>query len=245
MGDAKVEFDVNEMSSANESKRGINIGPRSKLVTARIAEVTPPRDAIIVIFSRFGFNGCSSNVKVDALWATFSDLGGIDPSHYKSILPLPTHELDIELKPFFIEKFRGHNLSSFNEYFKTIYDDDVKHLILPEETVKILDDKHKRSAFHQNIQHIRSKNLKTVAFAYKLVDYPTFECDNSLILIGQIGLRHICPMETRKAMKAFINDDVNMILISEGDVSGLKDIRLVLGILNGSERQVVVDGEEF
>ncbi|KAK1583857.1 hypothetical protein Q3G72_027667 [Acer saccharum] len=42
-------------------------------------------------------------------------------------------------------------------------------------TVKILDE-NKRSAFHQNIQHMQSKNLKTVAFAYKMVDnYPNFE----------------------------------------------------------------------
>ncbi|TXG66830.1 hypothetical protein EZV62_008105 [Acer yangbiense] len=34
-------------------------------------------------------------------------------------------------------------------------------------TVKILDE-NKRSAFHQNIQHMRSKDLKTVAFAYKM-----------------------------------------------------------------------------
>ncbi|KAK0601088.1 hypothetical protein LWI29_021210 [Acer saccharum] len=111
-------------------------------------------------------------------------------------------------------------------------------------TVKILDE-NKRSAFHQNIQHMQSKNLKTVAFAYKMVDnYPNFEGDNSLILIGLIGLKHICPVETRKAVKAFIDADVNMILISEDDVSELKDIGLEFGLLNGQERQVV-DGEEF
>ncbi|KAK1583214.1 hypothetical protein Q3G72_021907 [Acer saccharum] len=42
-------------------------------------------------------------------------------------------------------------------------------------TVNILDE-HKRSAFHQNIQHMRSKDLKMVAFAHKMVDnYPNFE----------------------------------------------------------------------
>ncbi|KAK3198813.1 hypothetical protein Dsin_022228 [Dipteronia sinensis] len=110
--------------------------------------------------------------------------------------------------------------------------------------VKDLDEL-KRSAFHQNIQHMRSKNLKTVAFAHKMVDnYPNLEGDNSLILIGLIGLKHICPMETQKAVKAFIDADVNMILISEDDVSELKDIGLEFGLLNEQERQVV-DGEEF
>ncbi|KAK4851305.1 hypothetical protein QYF36_013995 [Acer negundo] len=42
-------------------------------------------------------------------------------------------------------------------------------------TVNMLDE-HKRSAFHQNIQHMQSKDLKTVAFAHKMVDnYPNFE----------------------------------------------------------------------
>ncbi|KAK0599468.1 hypothetical protein LWI29_005516 [Acer saccharum] len=113
-----------------------------------------------------------------------------------------------------------------------------------EGAVKILDE-NKRSAFHKNIQQMQSKNLKTVAFAHKMVDnYPDFEGDNSLILIGLIGLKHICPMETRKAVKAFIDADVNMILISEDDVSELKDIGLEFGLLNGQERQVV-GGEEF
>ncbi|KAK0601816.1 hypothetical protein LWI29_027686 [Acer saccharum] len=111
-------------------------------------------------------------------------------------------------------------------------------------TVNILDE-HKRSAFHQNIQHMRSKDLKMVAFAHKMVDnYPNFDGDNSLILIGLIGLKHICPVETRKAVKAFKDADVNMILISEDDVSELKDIGREFGLLNGQERQVV-HGEEF
>ncbi|KAK2638899.1 hypothetical protein Ddye_026694 [Dipteronia dyeriana] len=113
-----------------------------------------------------------------------------------------------------------------------------------EGTVKILDEL-KRSAFHQNIQHMRSKNLKTVAFAHEMVDNdPNFDGDNSLILIGLIGLKHICPMETKKAVKAFIDAGVNMILISEDDVSELQAIGLEFGLLNGEERQVV-DGEEF
>ncbi|KAK2638828.1 hypothetical protein Ddye_026623 [Dipteronia dyeriana] len=113
-----------------------------------------------------------------------------------------------------------------------------------EGTVKILDEL-KRSAFHQNIQHMRSKNLKTVAFAHEMVDNdPNSDGDNSLILIGLIGLKHICPMETKKAVKAFIDAGVNMILISEDDVSELQAIGLEFGLLNGQERQVV-DGEEF
>ncbi|KAI9187058.1 hypothetical protein LWI28_023911 [Acer negundo] len=57
-------------------------------------------------------------------------------------------------------------------------------------TVNMLDE-HKRSAFHQNIQHMQSKDLKTVAFAHKMVDnYPNFEGDNSLILIGLIEIAH-------------------------------------------------------
>ncbi|KAK1584007.1 hypothetical protein Q3G72_029039 [Acer saccharum] len=47
-----------------------------------------------------------------------------------------------------------------------------------EGAVKILDE-NKRSAFHKNIQQMQSKNLKTVAFAHKMVDnYPDFEEDD-------------------------------------------------------------------
>ncbi|KAK1583992.1 hypothetical protein Q3G72_028947 [Acer saccharum] len=63
-------------------------------------------------------------------------------------------------------------------------------------TVNILDE-HKRSAFHQNIQHMRSKDLKMVAFAHKMVDnYPNFEGNAQLngeqwgicVLIGMLSL---------------------------------------------------------
>ncbi|KAJ0016693.1 hypothetical protein Pint_09476 [Pistacia integerrima] len=89
-------------------------------------------------------------------------------------------------------------------------------------TVKAMDD-NKKFIFEQIVGNMQSKNLETLAFAYKKVGAPTFE-GNSITLIGMLVLKHICWNETKEATQAFRNAGINMLLISEDDVGMVKDI---------------------
>ncbi|KAJ4704069.1 Calcium-transporting ATPase [Melia azedarach] len=114
------------------------------------------------------------------------------------------------------------------------YDSDGKEKII---------DEAKRSAFQQIIDNMHSKDLKTMAFAYKQVDGPTAE-DNSLIMIGLLGLKHMCHTQTREAIEACRNAGVNVILVSEDNVSTVIAIGKESGLLCNSS-ELVLEGEEF
>ncbi|XP_031252528.1 calcium-transporting ATPase 12, plasma membrane-type-like [Pistacia vera] len=109
-------------------------------------------------------------------------------------------------------------------------------------TVKAMDD-NKKFIFEQIVGNMQSKNLETLAFAYKKVGAPTFE-RNSITLIGMLVLKHICWNETKEATQAFRNAGINMILISEDNVEMVKDIGDKCGLVPNSDR-LVLEGPEF
>ncbi|KAL5575862.1 hypothetical protein UlMin_017561 [Ulmus minor] len=103
---------------------------------------------------------------------------------------------------------------------------------------------HQRKVFEQHIEQMKSKNLKTLAFACRKTENATLE-DNDLVFIGMVGLKndYTCCEETREAVRELQNAGVEIILVSEADVFELKEIARVCGIpcSNG----LVLDGEQF
>ncbi|CAL9015015.1 unnamed protein product [Prunus brigantina] len=109
-------------------------------------------------------------------------------------------------------------------------------------TTKVMDEQHKL-AFNHIVEHMQSKHLKTIAFAYKQTDVAMLE-ENSLILIGLLGVKYTCCEDIMEAVKACQEAGVNIILVSEEKVSKLKDIAVACGILANSNR-LVLEGEKF
>ncbi|KAG5252437.1 calcium-transporting ATPase, plasma membrane-type [Salix suchowensis] len=89
---------------------------------------------------------------------------------------------------------------------------------------KVVDlDTEKRSAFEKIINKMQSKDLKTIALAYNTTHDETPE-DDSLILIGLLGLKDKWLKETKEAVKACRNAGVNIILVSEDSEPVTDDI---------------------
>lgn len=89
---------------------------------------------------------------------------------------------------------------------------------------KVVDmDTEKRSAFEKIVNNMQSKDLKTIALAYKPTHDETPE-DDSFILIGLLGLKEKWWKETAEAVKACRNAGVNIILVSEDSESVIEDI---------------------
>ncbi|VVA30664.1 PREDICTED: calcium-transporting ATPase [Prunus dulcis] len=109
-------------------------------------------------------------------------------------------------------------------------------------TTKVMDAQ-RRLAFNHIVEHMQSKHLKTIAFAYKQTDVAKLE-ENSLILIGLLGVNYTCCEDIMEAVKACQEAGVNIILVSEEKVSKLKDIAVACGILANSNR-LVLEGEKF
>ncbi|KAK9933858.1 hypothetical protein M0R45_021032 [Rubus argutus] len=101
-------------------------------------------------------------------------------------------------------------------------------------------DEHSILVFNQIIEGMQSRHLKTIAFAYKQTDVPMLE-ESSLILIALLGVRYSCCSDTVEACK---EAGVNIILVSEDDVSKLKDFARECGIRVDSNR-LVTEGESF
>ncbi|CAK7323286.1 unnamed protein product [Dovyalis caffra] len=104
-------------------------------------------------------------------------------------------------------------------------------------------DGEKRLAFEKIIKDMQSKDLKTIALAYKTTDVETPENDD-LILTGLVGLKDECRIKTIEAVKDCINAGVNIILVSEDKGSELEDIAQKYGILIGTKR-LAQEGETF
>ncbi|KAJ6300883.1 hypothetical protein OIU76_021646 [Salix suchowensis] len=99
---------------------------------------------------------------------------------------------------------------------------------------KVVDmDTEKRSAFEKIINKMQSKDLKTIALAYNTTHDETPE-DDSLILIGLLGLKDKWLKETKEAVKACRNAGVNIILVSEDSESVTEDIAQKYGMPGGS-----------
>ncbi|KAM5588903.1 calcium-transporting ATPase 12, plasma membrane-type-like [Rosa sericea] len=94
--------------------------------------------------------------------------------------------------------------------------------------------------FNQIIEGMQSKYLKTIAFAYKQTEVSMLE-ENSLILIALLGVRYSC---CTNIVEPCEEAGVNIILISEDNVSDLKDIARECGILLNPNR-LVVEGQSF
>ncbi|KAG5252438.1 calcium-transporting ATPase, plasma membrane-type [Salix suchowensis] len=105
-------------------------------------------------------------------------------------------------------------------------------------------DTEKMSAFETIINNMQSKDLKTIALAYNTTHDETPE-DDSLILIGLLGLKDKWLKETKEAVKACRNAGVNIILVSEDSEPVTEDIAEkygmpgVSGILEHGEKGVV------
>ncbi|KAJ6870084.1 hypothetical protein NC652_035864 [Populus alba x Populus x berolinensis] len=98
---------------------------------------------------------------------------------------------------------------------------------------KLVDmDTEKRSAFEKIINDMQSKDLKTIALAYKTTDEETPE-DDRLILIGLLGLKDKCWEETIEAVKACRTAGVNILLVSEDSESVIEDIAQKYGMHSG------------
>ncbi|KAJ6426222.1 hypothetical protein OIU84_026745 [Salix udensis] len=89
------------------------------------------------------------------------------------------------------------------------------------------------SAFETIINNMQSKDLKTIALAYNTTQDETPE-DDSLILIGLLGLKDKWLKETKEAVKACRNAGVNIILVSEDSESVTEDIAQKYGMPGGS-----------
>ncbi|KAG5252440.1 calcium-transporting ATPase 12, plasma membrane-type [Salix suchowensis] len=94
-------------------------------------------------------------------------------------------------------------------------------------------DTEKMSAFETIIKNMQSKDLKTIAIAYNTTQDETPE-DDSLILIGLLGLKDKWLKETKEAVKACRNAGVNIILVSEDSESVTEDIAEKYGMPGGS-----------
>ncbi|XP_057960978.1 putative calcium-transporting ATPase 13, plasma membrane-type [Malania oleifera] len=105
-------------------------------------------------------------------------------------------------------------------------------------------DEDKRMAFEEAIGHMQSKHLKTVAYAFKQIDFPKLEANN-LILIGLMGLRDMYWTEVRKAMEACRTSGVGIILISEDNLVALDATAENAGILGPNSNAMVLEGENF
>ncbi|KAL3568773.1 hypothetical protein D5086_028663 [Populus alba] len=98
---------------------------------------------------------------------------------------------------------------------------------------KLVDmDTEKRSTFEKIINDMQSKDLKTIALAYKTTDEETPE-DDRLILIGLLGLKDKCWEETIEAVKACRTAGVNILLVSEDSESVIEDIAQKYGMHSG------------
>lgn len=99
---------------------------------------------------------------------------------------------------------------------------------------KLVDmDTEKRSAFENIINDMHSKNLKTIALAYKTTDDETPDQDDCWIWIGLLGLKDKCWEETIEAVKACRNAGVNIVLVSEDSESVIEDIAQKYGMHSG------------
>ncbi|KAL5575868.1 hypothetical protein UlMin_017567 [Ulmus minor] len=100
-----------------------------------------------------------------------------------------------------------------------------------------------RKVFEKHMAQMKSENLKTLAFACRKTENTTLE-DNNLIFIGMVGLKNDTSIEdTREAVRELKNAGVDIILVSEADVSELKEIALVCEIPCSDEG--VLDGGQF
>ncbi|KAJ9690036.1 hypothetical protein PVL29_012613 [Vitis rotundifolia] len=102
-------------------------------------------------------------------------------------------------------------------------------------------EREKRMDFEKFIQQMQSKNLKTMAFAYKEINDSTEE--NSFILIGLLGLRDTDWTETKEAVEACRNAGVNIKIVSSDNISELLDIANQCGMFDPNS--LVLDGNEF
>ncbi|RVW33605.1 Calcium-transporting ATPase 12, plasma membrane-type [Vitis vinifera] len=99
----------------------------------------------------------------------------------------------------------------------------------------------KRMDFENFIQQMQSKNLKTMAFAYKEINDSSEE--NSLILIGLLSLRDTDWAETKEAVQACRNAGVNIKMVSSDNISELRDIAVQCGM--SDPNSLVLDGNAF
>ncbi|KAL6197722.1 hypothetical protein ACLB2K_033327 [Fragaria x ananassa] len=102
---------------------------------------------------------------------------------------------------------------------------------------KIMDEQ-SMLVFNQIIEDMQSKYLKTIAFAYRQTGVPMLE-ENSLILIALLGVRYSCCTDI---VEVCHEAGINIILVSEDNVSDLKDIASECGILRNPNR-LVKDGK--
>ncbi|KAF9664396.1 hypothetical protein SADUNF_Sadunf16G0014200 [Salix dunnii] len=110
---------------------------------------------------------------------------------------------------------------------------------------KVMDmDTEKRSAFEKIINKMQSKDLKTIALAYNNTTHDETPEDDSLILIGLLGLKDKWLKETIEAVEACRNAGVNIILVSEDRESVIEDIAQKYGMPRGS-RTLEHGGETF
>ena len=102
-------------------------------------------------------------------------------------------------------------------------------------------EREKRMDFEKFIQQMKSKNLKTMAFAYKEINDSSEE--NSLILIGLLGLRDTDWTETKEAVQACRNAGVNIKMVSSDNISELRDMAVQCGM--SDPNSLVLDGNAF
>ncbi|KAJ7967810.1 Calcium-transporting ATPase [Quillaja saponaria] len=90
-------------------------------------------------------------------------------------------------------------------------------------------DEQKTLSIQHIIEHMQSKHLETIAFAYKQMGVETLD-GNNLVLIGLLGLKHRCWIETAKSMEACRNAGVSIKLVSEDKTSVLETIAAKCGM---------------
>ncbi|KAJ6749416.1 hypothetical protein OIU85_000093 [Salix viminalis] len=91
-------------------------------------------------------------------------------------------------------------------------------------------DTEKRSFFENIISERQSKDLETIALAYNNTPQDETPEDDSLILIGLLGLKDKWLEETIEAVKACRNAGVTIILVSEDSESVVEDIAQKYGM---------------
>ncbi|KAJ6749417.1 hypothetical protein OIU85_000094 [Salix viminalis] len=91
-------------------------------------------------------------------------------------------------------------------------------------------DTEKRSFFENIISERQSKDLETIAVAYNNTTQDETPEDDSLILIGLLGLKDKWLEETIEAVKACRNAGVTIILVSEDSESVIEDIAQKYGM---------------
>ncbi|XP_062088130.1 calcium-transporting ATPase 12, plasma membrane-type-like [Humulus lupulus] len=105
-----------------------------------------------------------------------------------------------------------------------------------------LDDS-EREVFEKNIEEMQSRDLKTIAYAYKRIDDPVVEEDN-LTLIAMVGIKnYTCCAKIEKTLKDFKDAQVKFVLVSEDDMTELKNIAIACKILPPGG--LVITGEDF